>query len=62
MITLLVKAQQVQMIKKVEPEIILSSITGAILEIVKYYQSKGEKPSKLTIQQCFEMAWTRIRK
>jgi len=62
MITLLVKAQQEQMINKVEPEIILSSITGAIFEIVRYYQSRGEKPSKLTIQQCFEMAWTSIRK
>ncbi len=62
MITLLVKAQQEQMINKVEPEIILSSITGAIFEIVRYYQSMGTKPSKSTIDQCFEMAWTSIRK
>ena len=62
MINLLREAQQEQLIKEVEPEIILSSITGAVLEIVRYYQSKGTKPSKSTIEQCFEMAWTSIRK
>jgi AcrR family transcriptional regulator len=62
MVSLLQKAQQEQLIKKVPPEIILSSITGAVLEIVRYYQSKGKKPSKSTIEQCFEMAWTSIRK
>jgi AcrR family transcriptional regulator len=62
MVSLLEKAQQEQLIKKVAPEIILSSITGAVLEIVRYYQSKGKKPSKSTIEQCFEMAWTSIRK
>jgi AcrR family transcriptional regulator len=61
-VSLLEKAQQEQLIKKVAPEIILSSITGAVLEIVRYYQSKGKKPSKSTIEQCFEMAWTSIRK
>jgi AcrR family transcriptional regulator len=62
MVSLLQHAQQEQLIKKVEPEIILSSITGAVLEIVRYYQSKGTKPNKSTIEQCFEMAWTSIRK
>lgn len=62
MIKLLHEAQKEQLIKDVEPEIILSSITGAVLEIVRYYQSKGTKPSKSTIEQCFEMAWTSIRK
>jgi len=62
MISLLQQAQQEQLIKPIEPEIILSSITGAVLEIVRYYQSKGTKPSKTTIEQCFEMAWTSIRK
>ena len=62
MITLLQQAQNEHLIKEVEPEIILSSITGAVLEIVRYYQSKGTKPSKSTIEQCFEMAWTSIRK
>jgi AcrR family transcriptional regulator len=62
MIDLLQGAQKEQLIKTVEPEIILSSITGAVLEIVRYYQSKGTKPSKTTIEQCFEMAWTSIRK
>jgi hypothetical protein len=62
MITLLQGAQQAQIIKAVEPEIILSSITGAVLEIVRFYQSKGKKPSKITIEQCFEMAWNSIRK
>jgi AcrR family transcriptional regulator len=62
MITLLQQAQNEHLIKEVEPEIILSSITGAVLEIVRYYQSEGTKPSKSTIEQCFEMAWTSIRK
>ncbi len=62
MVSLLQQAQQEQLIKKVAPEIILSSITGAVLEIVRYYQNKGAKPNKSTIEQCFEMAWTSIRK
>jgi AcrR family transcriptional regulator len=62
MVKLLDQAQKEQLIKDVAPEIILSSITGAVLEIVRYYQSKGTKPSKLTIEQCFEMAWNSIRK
>jgi hypothetical protein len=61
-ITLLQQAQNEHLIKDVEPQIILISITGAVLEIVRYYQSMGTKPSKSTIDQCFEMAWTRIRK
>jgi AcrR family transcriptional regulator len=62
MIHLLQQAQQAQLIKSVDSDIILSSITGAVLEIVRYYQNKGTKPSKLAIEQCFEMAWTSIRK
>lgn len=62
MIELLHRAQQEQLIKSVAPEIILSAITGAVLEIVRYYHSKGSKPAKSTIEQCFEMAWNSIRK
>jgi hypothetical protein len=61
-ITSLQKAQNEHLIKDVEPQIILSSITGTVFEILRYYQSKGKKPSKSTINQCFEMAWTSIRK
>jgi len=59
---LLLKAQHDQLIKAVEPDLILSYITGSVLEIVRYYKSKGTKPSNKTIEQCFEMAWTSIRK
>lgn len=62
MSVLLLKAQQEHLIKNIEPAIILSAITGAVLEIVRYYQSIGSKPSKANIEQCFEMAWTSIRK
>jgi AcrR family transcriptional regulator len=62
MITLLYEAQKEQLIKNIEPEIILSAITGGVLEIVRYYQNKGTKPSKSVIEQCFEMAWNSIRK
>ena len=62
MVSLLQQAQQEQLIKKVAPEIILSSITGAVLEIVRYYQNKGAKPNKSIMEQCFEMAWNSIRK
>jgi AcrR family transcriptional regulator len=62
MINLLEQAQQEQLIKAIEPEIILSSITGAVLEIVRYYHNKAKKTSKNAINQCFEMAWNSIRK
>jgi hypothetical protein len=61
-ITSLQQAQNEHFIKDVEPQIILSSITGEVLEIVRYYQSMGTKPSKSTIDQCFEMPWTSIMK
>ena len=61
-ITLLQQAQNEHLIKDVEPQIILSSITGTVFEILRYYQSKGTKPSKSTINQCFEMPWTSIMK
>jgi hypothetical protein len=52
-ITLLQQAQNEHFIKDIEPQIILSSITGAVLEIVRYYQSKGKKPIKSNINWCF---------
>jgi AcrR family transcriptional regulator len=62
MIDLLQQAQKDDLVKSYEPELIFSHIMGSALEIVKLYQKKQSLPDQATIENCFEMAWSSIRK
>jgi TetR/AcrR family transcriptional regulator, repressor of fatR-cypB operon len=55
-------AQQAQLVKEIPPMLLLSHLFGSIIEIVKYHYDNKIMPDKRQIEDCFEMAWSSIRK
>lgn len=62
LLDILIKAQEADLIMKIPPEIMLSHIMGATLEIVKYFINTSTHPSPEIFEQSFQMTWNSIRK
>lgn len=62
LLEILLKAQEEDLIMKIPPEIMMSHIMGATLEIVKYFVNTSTHPSQEIFEQSFQMAWNSIRK
>ncbi len=62
LLEILLKAQEEDLIMKISPEIMLSHIMGATLEIVKYFVNTSKHPDPETFEQSFQMTWNSIRK
>ncbi len=59
---LLSDAQKSDIIKAIQPEVMLFHITGAALEVVKYHINNNLKLTDEIIENCFDMTWSGIRK